>query len=451
MPESLDATTRQLPQDIGAERAVLGAVLLNPHLIGQCLEEGLGEGDFFRAPHRLLFTCFVELHRDHVPVDLVTVTGRLEAQGRLDDIGGFSYLAGLPSAIPTLANLAHYVKVIRERATLRRLLERSAEIEHAIFDGTRPPEEILEQAERAIFELSEQRGTRRLIAMSEIVQPVFEQLRQRAENPDDVTGLPTGFRDLDRRIGGLQKTDLVIVAARPAMGKTAFALNIVARAALDSNQPVAVFSLEMGKEQLAARLLAAEARVLAQRMKTGRLTQDDWPALIEASERLYQAPIYLDDTGGVTLAEVWSKCRRRQAESGLGLVVIDYLQLMGAEDRNAPREQQISAISRGLKKLAKELRIPVVALSQLNRGVEARADKRPMMSDLRESGAIEQDADVIMFLYRDEVYNPNTDRKGIAEVLVRKQRHGEIGDVHLFWRGEFTRFENLAHNQDWGP
>ena len=438
---------RTIPHDVGAERAILGAVLLNPDSLGRAQEAGLVEESFYREPHRLLFRVFCELDRDHKAIDLVTVAGRLESISKLEAIGGYSYLAGLPASTPSVANLSHYVQVVLDKSQLRTLLTRAAEITEEVYAGEKAAEEIIDAAEKAIFEIGDVKLGKTLVPIGGIVEQVYEDIRRRAEEPDDVQGLATGFRDLDQKTGGLSRTDLIILAARPAMGKTAFALNMVCRTALDSDATVAVFSLEMGSEQLAGRLLASESRVLAHRIKTGRLHKDDWPMLIEASERLHAAPIYLDDTPALTLASLWSKCRRLKSERGLDLVVIDYLQLMKGTGKEGSREQEISGISRGLKGLAKEFDIPVIALSQLNRGVEQRADKRPMMSDLRESGAIDQDADQIMFLYRDEVYNENTELKGIAEVLVRKNRHGDIGDVKLFWRGEYLRFENLARDE----
>ncbi len=432
---------------MGAERAILGAVLINPESLGRAQESGLTDEHFYREPHRVLFRVFSELDRDHKAIDLVTVAGRLETISKLDEIGGYSYLAGLPASTPSVANLAHYVQVVLDKAQLRQLLTRAAEMTEEVFAGEKPAQEIIDGAERAIYEIGEVKLGRTLVPIAPIVVAAFETIKRRAEMPDDVVGMPTGFRDLDRKLGGLQNTDLVIIAARPAMGKTAFALNIACRTALDAGAHVALFSLEMGSEQLAARLLSSESRVLAHRIKTGRLHQDDWPMLIEASERLHTAPIFLDDTPALSLAQLWSKCRRLKSEKGLGLVMVDYLQLMKGTGKEGSREQEISGISRGLKGLAKEFNVPVIALSQLNRGVEQRADKRPLMSDLRESGAIEQDADLIMFLYRDEVYNENTELKGIAEVLVRKHRHGDTGDVKLFWRGEYLRFENLAEDE----
>ena len=434
------------PRDSGAERAVLGAILLNPDTLDQVLEHRLQTSDFSQPAHRLLFDCFTDLAREGKAVDVVTVTGHLEGRAKLDAIGGFGYLNGLSSAVPSIANLPHYVSVVQEKAMLRRLLTITHEISEGVYSGENSAEANLEAAEAKIFALRDDRGGNRMASIGEVVTEVYSTLKERAENPTDVTGIPTRFRDLDVLLAGLQKSDLIILAARPAMGKTAFALNLVTAAALHSDSSVAVFSLEMAKEQLATRMLTSEGRISGSRMRTGQLLNDDWPPLMEAAERLSEARVFIDDTPAVTVSHIRSKCRRVAAQHGLDLVVIDYLQLMRGDGSEHSREQEISSISRGLKGLAKEMKIPVVALSQLNRGVEQRADKRPLMSDLRESGAIEQDADIIMFLYRDEVYNKSPDNQGLAEVLVRKQRNGNIGEVDLAWRGEYARFENLERN-----
>ena len=435
---------RRTPQDAGAERAVLGAILLNPRSMDQVAEEGLVIDDFAQPAHQVLFDCFSALTREGKGVDLVTVSSWLADQGKLDEVGGVPYVSGLSGSVPSLANLPHYIDVVREKALLRGLLHTTAGITEDVFASDIVAESVLDAAERRIFELREGRENKSMSRLGDVAEAVYELLRQRAESPDDVTGISTGFRDLDVLLAGLQNSDLVILAARPAMGKTAFALNLIAHASLRAATTCAFFSMEMSKEQIATRLLTSESRVSGSRVRTGKLLQDDWAPLLRATESLDKAQVFIDDTPGMTVAAIRARCRRIKAQHGLGLVAVDYLQLMRGEGREQSREQEISAISRGLKHLAKELNIPVVALSQLNRGVEQRADKRPLMSDLRESGAIEQDADVIMFLYRDEVYHPDTpDNKGMAEVLVRKQRNGSIGEVPLAWRGEFARFENL--------
>jgi replicative DNA helicase len=444
--EEVPISPQPPPRDQGAERAVLGAILLNPDTLDQVLENRLQTTDFSQPAHRLLFDCFTDLAREGKAVDVVTVTGHLEGRAKLEAIGGFSYLNGLSSAVPSIANLPHYVSVVQEKAMLRRLLTITHEISEGVYSGENSAEANLEAAEAKIFGLRDARGGSRMAALADVVTAVYSQLKERAENPTEVTGIPTGFRDLDVLLAGLQNSDLIIVAARPAMGKTAFALNLVTHAALRHKSSVAVFSLEMAKEQLATRMLISEGRISGNRMRTGKLGIDDWPALMEATERLSEARVFIDDPPAMTVSAIRSKCRRLAAQHGLDLIVVDYLQLMRGDGSEHSREQEISSISRGLKSLAKEMQVPVIALSQLNRGVEQRADKRPLMSDLRESGAIEQDADVIMFLYRDEVYNKSPDNQGMAEILVRKQRNGTIGEVELAWRAEYARFENFERN-----
>ncbi len=437
------APQRKNPQDLSAERAVLGAVLISPDSLDRCMELGLRAGDFSQPANQLIFETFVELSRKGSAIDVVTVSGRLEEQGKLDNVGGYVYLSGLPNAVPSVANIEEYVARVREKRVLRDLLDTAGTLSDAIYKGEVGAEEGLERAESRLQELRDGRDSTQMAKLIDVAEAVYEQLRIRAESPTDVTGIPTGFRDLDTILAGLQNSDLIIIAARPAMGKTAFSLNILAHAALREGASVAFFSLEMSREQIASRLLTAEARINGTRVRTGKLRNDDWGPMLEAIERMTGAKVYIDDKPGVTVAEVRAKCRRRLgSKEGLDLIVVDYLQLMRGDGTEHSREQEISSISRGLKGIAKEFNVPVIALSQLNRGVEQRADKRPLMSDLRESGAIEQDADVIMFLYRDEVYNKSPDNQGLAEVLVRKQRNGSIGDVNLYFRGEFTRFEN---------
>ncbi|MEE2830115.1 MAG: replicative DNA helicase [Myxococcota bacterium] len=436
----------KIPQDLGAERAVLGAILINPDSLDRVAEDGLLPDDFSQPSHRLLFDCFVTLAREGKAVDLVTVSGWLESGGKLESVGGFQYLTELSGSVPSVAHLQQYISVVREKALMRRLLTVTHTISEEIYTGGGSADENLEQAESAIFALRDSRENNRMVPIGDVVSEVYDVLKARAESPSDVTGIPTGFRDLDALLTGLQPTDLVILAARPSMGKTAFALNLVSHAALRDSASVALFSLEMSKDQLATRMLTSEARISGTRMRTGHLMDDDWQPLLHATDTLNKAKVFIDDTPAMTVGAIRAKCRRLKATEGLNLVVVDYLQLMRGEGREQSREQEISAISRGLKGLAKEMGLPVVALSQLNRGVEQRADKRPLMSDLRESGAIEQDADVIMFLYRDEVYNQSPENQGLAEVLVRKHRNGSIGEVHLAWRGEFARFENLERN-----
>ncbi len=448
--EASSAGLRREPQDPVAERALLGSILLHPESIHEAREHSLNPEHFSQEPHRLLYSCFLDLSHKGMPVDLVTVSGYLEERSKMQTVGGLSYLAGLSGEVPSVTNFGTYVRTVLDKAVQRRLLETARSIQEGVYAGEHSAAESLEIAEKQIYDLGQDHQTSRMHRLDGVVNDVYETLERRFKCPEDITGVPTGFRDLDALLTGLQPSDLVIVAARPSMGKTAFSLNLVANAALMADASVAFFSLEMSKEQLATRLLCADARVSGQRMRTGKLLQEDWPPLAEALKRLSKTDIYIDDMPNIPVSELRGKCRRLKANNKLDLIVIDYLQLMRPDrdllTRNSSREREISSISAGLKGLAKELQVPVVALSQLNRGVESRADKRPMLSDLRESGAIEQDADVIMFLYRDEFYNEASEKKGIAEVLVRKQRSGPIGDINLAWRAEITRFENLARD-----
>jgi replicative DNA helicase len=441
---------RREPQDPVAERALLGSILLSPESLFEAREHSLDAEHFSQEPHRLLYSCFVDLAAKGMPVDLVTVSGYLEERSTMQKVGGFSYLTGLSSGVPSIANFAAYVRTVLDKAVQRRLLVTARTIEAGIYAGEESAAQSLESAEKQIYDLGQSHQTSKLHRIDAVVEEVYETLERRFQCPEEVTGVPTGFRDLDTLLTGLQPSDLVILAARPSMGKTAFALNIAANAALMADAAVAFFSLEMSKEQLATRLLCADARVSGQRVRMGKLVQEDWPPLTDAMHRLSKARMYIDDMANIPVSELRGKCRRLKAEGNLDLIIIDYLQLMRPDrdmiTRNASREQEISSISAGLKAVAKELQVPVLALSQLNRGVESRADKRPMLSDLRESGAIEQDADVIMFLYRDEFYNEASEKKGLAEVLVRKQRNGPTDDIELAWRAEITRFENLARD-----
>jgi len=450
VPDATQASGRREPQDPVAERALLGSILLSPESLHEAREHSLDPDHFSQEPHRLLYRCFLDLSTKGEPVDLVTVSGYLEERSNMQKVGGFSYLTGLSSGVPSIANFPSYVRAVLDKAVQRQLLATARDIEAGVYAGELSAAQSLESAEKQIYDLGQAHQTSKLHRIATVVEDVYETLEQRFKCPEEVTGVPTGFRDLDALLTGLQPSDLVIVAARPSMGKTAFALNLISNAALMADASVAFFSLEMSKEQLATRLLCADARVSGQRVRTGKMLQEDWPPLTASLKRLSQTQIFIDDMPNIPVSEMRGKCRRLKAEGKLDLIVVDYLQLMRPDremiSRNASREQEISSISGGLKAIAKELQVPVVALSQLNRGVESRADKRPMLSDLRESGAIEQDADVIMFLYRDEFYNEASEKRGLAEVLVRKQRNGPIGDIELAWRAEITRFENLARD-----
>ncbi len=442
----VESVERKIPQDPAAERALLGSIFLDPGSLDLVVEGGVVADHFSQPGHRVIYDTFLALSREGTAVDVVTVSGRLSTVGQLDQVGGFPYLNGLAGAVPSVANLEHYITVVRDKALLRGLLEATQGISERVLKGGDPAEHALGEAESKLQQLREGNDTGSLARLGDVAEHVYEKLRKRAESPDDVTGISTGFRDLDTLLSGFQPGDLVIVAARPSMGKTAFALNVVAHAALRAGTTCAFFSLEMPKEQLAQRILTSESRVSGTRIRSGHLLEDDWAPLLRATESLDRASVFIDDKPAVTVQHIRARCKRVHSRWGLGMVAVDYLQLMRGDDeaRREGRQHEIASISMGLKALAKEFGIPVIALSQLNRGVEQRADKRPMMSDLRESGAIEQDADVIMFLYRDEYYNKDKpDNKGLAEVLVRKQRNGATGEVKLAFRGEFARFENL--------
>jgi replicative DNA helicase len=432
------------PQNLEAERAVLGAILMDNESIYAVMEI-LDSSAFYQPSHRLIFGTMLELSERGDPIDIVTLSERLRSAGSLDKAGGPDYIPTLADEVPTAAGVGNYATIVREKATLRSLIEASTEIVHSCFETPGEVDQVLDDAERSIFAISEQRIRSGFLSMKEIVKSSFKTIELLYEKKEHITGVPSGFADIDDLTSGFQPSDLIIIAGRPSMGKTAFCLNIAQYASMHKEKTVAVFSLEMAKEQLVMRMLCSEARIDAHRLRSGFLGQTDWPKLSTAAGRLADASIYIDDTPAISSMEMRAKTRRLKAEKGLDLVIVDYLQLMsGRSTRSDNREQEISEISRSLKALAKELGIPVLALSQLNRGVESRMDKRPILADLRESGAIEQDADVIMFIYRDEVYNKDTMDKGIAEVIIGKQRNGPVGTKKLTWLDKYTRFEDLT-------
>ncbi|AEF95536.1 replicative DNA helicase [Desulfotomaculum nigrificans CO-1-SRB] len=434
------------PQNIDAEQSVLGAMLLEREAIFKVMEF-LKPDDFYKESHRIIYEAILELAESGSPVDLITVTDLLRDKGDLEKVGGITYVATLANLVPTAANAEYYARIVEEKALTRALISVSTRIASRGYEGVESPEELLDEAERSILELSQRRSTTTFTPIKDILVDTFENLEQVYNNRGKINGVPTGFIELDHMTNGFQKGDLIILAARPSMGKTALAILIGQYAALKHKIPVAIFSLEMSKEQLVQRMLCSEAMVDAHKVRTGNLSDEDWSKLSEAARHLSRAPIYLDDTGAATVREMRSKARRLKAEKGLGLIIIDYLQLMSGGKRIENRQQEIADISRKLKGLAKELGVPVLALSQLSRAVESRTDKRPMMSDLRESGSIEQDADLIMFIYRDEYYNPDSEKKGIAEIIIAKQRNGPVGTVELGFFREFTKFVNLAKRE----
>ena len=433
------------PQNIEAEQSVIGAVLLENNALIQALET-LKVDDFYHEAHRQIFLCMVELSEKNEPVDLITLTENLRKKNMLEEIGGASYLTDISNKIPTAANIEYYTKIVKEKSILRSLIHAATGIVSKASIGQEEVESILDFSEKTIFEIAENQIKRSFYPLKDIIKSTFKDIEKLYEKKEHITGSPSGFNDLDNMTSGFQPSDLVIIAGRPSMGKTAFALNIAQYAACEAGIPTAIFSLEMSKEQLAQRMLCSEARIDNAKLRSGFIAESDWGKLSIGAGKLSEAKLFIDDTPGNTVFEMRTKARRLKAEHGLGLVIIDYLQLMsGSKIRSDSREQEISEISRSLKGLAKELNIPVLALSQLNRKVEDRTDRRPHMADLRESGAIEQDADVILFIYRDEVYHPDAeDAKGKAEIIIGKQRNGPIGTTTLAFLNAYTRFENFS-------
>jgi replicative DNA helicase len=446
--QTLDSL-RLPPHSIEAEQALLGGLLLDNSAWDK-IGDVISETDFYRADHRLLYQYVSRLIETGNPADVITVTEALERGAKLSDAGGVAYLAALAQNIPSAVNIRRYAEIVRERAVMRQLVSIGTEItESALNPVGKSAEELINDAEAHIFSISEQgsRGRQGFVEMRPLIAQVVERIDQLHSNPSDVTGLATGYSDLDRMTSGLQQGDLVIVAGRPSMGKTAFALNIAEHLGLVERLPVAVFSMEMSGTQLVTRMIGSVAKVDQLKVRTGRIADDEWPRLTDAWGRLNDAPLFIDETPALNALELRARARRLHRQvggPGLGLIVIDYLQLMSASSHGENRATEISEISRSLKALAKELSVPVMALSQLNRSLEQRPNKRPVMSDLRESGAIEQDADVIFFIYRDEVYNPDSQDKGVAEIIIGKQRNGPIGTIKLTFQGQFTRFENYA-------
>ena len=433
---------KTLPHNAEAERTVLGAVLVDNAAFNSAAEI-LSRDDFHREAHRRIFEAMGALAERSLPIDLVTLKDELARGSSLEAVGGAVYLAGLVDGVPRITNVEQWSRLIKEKSVLRSLIHASNRIVQSCFEGEDEAAVILDKAEKAIFDIAERRIRQGFVEIREIVKESFRTIDQLSQSRELVTGLPTGFVDLDERTSGLQKGDLIIVAARPAMGKTSLCLNIAQNATHKTGETVGVFSLEMSKEQLVLRLLCADARVDAHRLRTGNLSEKDWARLAKAFADLSQARIFIDDSATLTPLEMRAKCRRLKAEHGLGLVIVDYLQLVSGAGRVENRQQEIASISRSLKGLAKELSCPVVALSQLSRAPEARQDRRPQLSDLRESGAIEQDADIVMFIYREEEHKPTEENRGIAEIIIGKQRNGPTGTVKLAFIKEFTRFENL--------
>ncbi len=430
------------PHSLEAEQSVLGGIIIDNDALHRVLEL-LRPEDFYREAHQKIYEAMISLFERGEPLDLITLTNELKRSKTLEKAGGASYLAQLADAVPTAANVAHYAKIVKEKALLRRLIGAATEIAAECYREGQDIEELLDRAEQVIFGISQFRIRPSFYPMKEVLKEAFRTIERLYEKKELITGVPSGFKDLDRKTAGFQPSDLIIVAGRPSMGKTAFCLNIAQYAAVEAKVPTAIFSMEMSKEQLALRMLCAEAKVSASKVRSGFLSEGDLQRLTMAAGTLADAPIVIDDTPALSVLELRAKARRLKGEMDLGLIIIDYLQLMRGRSSAERREQEISEISRSLKALAKELQIPIIAISQLSRRAEDRPGRRPQLADLRESGAIEQDADLILFLYRDEVYNPNSDKKGIAEVIIGKQRNGPTGVVELSFVPELTTFKDL--------
>lgn len=433
------------PHNLEAERSALGIMLLSKDKINTAMEIVRAD-DFYKEAHGMIYQAIQNLYNNGSPVDLITTVEELRRLGQLDAIGGTAYLAQLSSEFTTTSNIEYYLRLIKDKATLRALIDKSSETIDAAYDDAEATSTIVELAEKNIFDITQGAYTSGLTHIHEILLDSFKMMEERAANPGTITGTTTGFIDLDFKLSGLQKSDLVLLAARPSMGKTALMVNISVNAAMRGKAKVAMFSLEMSKEQLTQRMISATAHVDLQKVISGKLTEDDWGKIVQAMTPLDELDIFIDDTPSISPLEVKAKCRRIKAEKGLDLIVIDYLQLMEMGGKNESRQQEISAISRSLKGIAKELDVPVIALSQLSRAPEMRADHRPILSDLRESGAIEQDADVVMFLYRDDYYHEDSELKNIGEVIIAKHRNGPTGTVELLFKPEYTKFLNMTRD-----
>ena len=433
--------TRVPPQNVEAEQAVLGAMLLSRDAIIDA-SEIINEEDFYKESHKKIYNIIMDMFEKNIPVDIVTIVDELRRIELLEAVGGLDYITNLSSSVVTIANVSYYAKIIKEKAILRRLIEASSSIIEISYQGENV-ESILDTAEQKIFDIAQGRNTTNFFPIKNVLMDTFYKIDELYKNKGQLTGIPSGFPDLDLKTSGFQPSDFILVAARPSMGKTSFALNIAQNAAVSTERPVAIFSLEMSKEQLVNRLICSTANIDSQKMRTGNLEDDDWEKLAAAMAPLSKAPIYIDDTPGISVMDIRAKCRRLKLEKGLGMVLIDYLQLMQGRGRIENRQQEVSEISRSLKGLARELDVPIITLSQLSRAPEARSDHRPVLSDLRESGAIEQDADIVMFLYRDDYYNKDSEKKNIAEVIIAKHRNGPTGTIELLWLGQYTKFVSI--------
>ncbi len=442
MEESL--IKRIPPHSVEAERAVIGSMMMDSDAI-QIAAENITAEDFYNGQYGVIFNALVDLHHQGIGADLVTMQNKLREMEVPPELTSIEFIGDIINSVPTSANIKHYAKIVQEKSVLRRLIKVTEKVTADCYMDKQPVEDVLDATEKQVFEVVQKRSASDFEDIREVVLRTLDSIEQAAKQKGHITGLETGFRDLDYKTAGLQKSDLILIAARPAMGKTAFVLNLAEYIAIHSSSTIAMFSLEMSKEQLVKRMLAMNSKVDSQKIRTGSLEDEEWGKLVESVRKLGNSNLVIDDTSGITAAELRSKCRKLKMEKGLDLVIIDYLQLMSGSGKRKSdnRQQEISDISRSLKVMARELNVPVIALSQLSRAVEQRPDKKPMLSDLRESGAIEQDADMVMFLYRDEYYNPDSELKGQAEVIIAKQRSGPTGSVHLAWLAQYTKFGNL--------
>lgn len=432
------------PQNIEAEQSVLGSAMIENNALTKIIEI-ISRDDFYKEAHRKIFDAMIRLFEKNEPIDLITVVEELRKSGEIEAVGGEEYLSSLASQVPTAANIKYHSKIIREKALLRSLIKSAAEIVDNVYENRLDADDLVDQAERIIFHISDKRIKTSFVELKSLIKGTFETIEHLYDKKSAITGIASGFADLDERTSGFQRGDLIIIGGRPSMGKTAFSLNIARHVGVDLKEPVAIFSLEMSKEQLAMRMLCSEAMVDSNSIRKGFIRKEDWSKLTNAAGRLTESPIFIDDTSSITVLEMRAKARRLKLEhKGLSLIIVDYLQLMKGRGNFERREQEISEISRSLKALAKELNVPIIALSQLNRGVEQRHDKKPTLADLRESGAIEQDADVIIFLYRDEFYNKNTSEKGKAEIIIAKQRNGPTDEISLTFLPHCTRFTDYT-------
>ena len=437
------------PNDVEAEQAVIGSMLTDRDAVISAIEI-LKEEDFYREDNKTIYEAILNLYNRSEPIDIITLKAELTSMGMFEKIGGLEYIVGLPEKVPTTANVERYINIVKEKSELRRLIKAANEIIEQGYDPTENIDDIMNSAEKKIFNIMQDKDQKTYSAIKDVLVDAFTELEQLYNQKQHITGVPTGFIDLDYKMAGLHNSDLILIAARPAMGKSAFALNIATNAAVKAKVPAVLFSLEMSKEQMVNRILCSEAMVDSNKVRTGKIDDDDWIKLADTMGDLSEAPIYIDDTPGISINEIRAKCRKLKLERNIGLVVIDYLQLVQGSSKRASgsREQEISEISRSLKILAKEINVPVIALSQLSRAPEQRPDHRPMLSDLRESGAIEQDADIVMFLYRYDYYNEDSEDKGLAEVIVAKHRAGSTGTVKLVWLGNYTKFANMERYRE---